>query len=80
MQATDVTRHPRITQQLVPSTTVLTFLCCSRFQCKKKLLMTFGMTLITEETRMQQALGKPRHTRPSAMGAVSLMLGNKTLK
>jgi len=29
---------------------------------------------------MQQALGKSRHTGTSAMGAVSFMLGNKTLK
>jgi hypothetical protein len=34
----------------------------------------------SEETRMQQALGKPRHTGPSAMGAVSFMHGKKTLK
>jgi hypothetical protein len=34
----------------------------------------------SEETRMQQALGKPRHTGPSAMGAVSFMLVNKTLE
>jgi len=46
MQATDVTRHSRITEQLVPSTTVHTFVCCSRFACKKWLLMTFGTTLI----------------------------------
>jgi len=45
-QATDVTKHSRITQQLVPSTTVLSFVCCSRFACKKKLLMTFSMTLV----------------------------------
>jgi len=29
---------------------------------------------------MQQALGKPRQTGPSAMGAVSFMLRKKTLK
>ena len=47
MQAIDVTRHSRITQQLVPSTTVLSFVCCSQFACKKKmLLMTFGTTLV----------------------------------
>jgi hypothetical protein len=46
MQAIDVTRHSRITQQLVPSTTILSFVCCSQFACKKKLLMTFGTTLI----------------------------------
>ena len=46
MQATDVTRHSRITQQLVPSTTILSFVCCSQFACKKWLLMTFGTTLI----------------------------------
>ena len=34
MQAIDVTRHWRITQQLVPSTTILSFVCCSRFACK----------------------------------------------
>ena len=46
MQAIDVTRQSRITQQLVPSTTVLSFVCCSQFACKKKLLMTFGTTLV----------------------------------
>jgi len=46
MQAIDVTRHSRITQQLVPSTTVLSFVCCFQFACKKKFLMTFGTTLI----------------------------------
>ena len=35
MQTTDVTRHSRITQQLVPSTTVLSFVCCFQFACKK---------------------------------------------
>ena len=35
MQALDVTRHSRITQQLVPSTTALSFVCCSQFACKK---------------------------------------------
>jgi len=45
MQAIDVRRHSRITQQMVPSTTVLSFVCCSWFACKKWLLMTFGMTL-----------------------------------
>ena len=46
MQAIGVTRHSRITQQLVPSTTALYFICCSQFACKKKLLMTFGTTLV----------------------------------
>ena len=46
MQAIDVTRHSRITQQVVPSTTALSFVCCSQFACKKKLLMTFGTTLV----------------------------------
>ena len=46
MQAIDVTRHSRITQQLVPSTTILSFVCCSQFACKKMLLMTFGTTLV----------------------------------
>ena len=46
MQAIDVTRHSRITQQLVPYTTILSFICCSRSACKKWLLMTFGMTLV----------------------------------
>ena len=46
MQAIDITRHSRITQQLVPSTTALSFICCSQFACKKKLLMTFDMTLV----------------------------------
>jgi len=35
MQAIVVTRHSRITQQLVPSITILSFFCCSRFACKK---------------------------------------------
>ena len=48
MQAIDVTRHSRITQQLVPSTTALSFVCCSQFACKKKkLFMTFGTTLVS---------------------------------
>ena len=46
MQAIDVTRHSRITQQLVPSTTALSFVCCSQFACKKMLLMPFGTTLV----------------------------------
>ena len=46
MQAIDVTRHSRITQQLVPSTTIFSFVCCSRFACKKWLLMTFGTSLV----------------------------------
>ena len=46
MQAIDVTRHSRITQQLVPSTTILSFVCCSQFACKKQLLMTLGTTLV----------------------------------
>jgi len=41
MQATDVTRHSRITQQLVPSTTVLSFVCCSRFAFRKKVAHDF---------------------------------------
>jgi hypothetical protein len=46
MQAPDVTRHWRLTQQLVPPTTILSFVCCSQVACKKKkkLLMTFGTT------------------------------------
>ena len=46
MQATGITRHSRVTQQLIPSTTAIFFICCSQFTCKKKLLMTFGMTLV----------------------------------
>jgi hypothetical protein len=46
MQAIDITRHSRLTQQLVPSTTVLSFVCCSQFACKKKLLMTFDTSVI----------------------------------
>jgi hypothetical protein len=40
------TSHPtlKVTQQMGPSTTVLSFVCCSRFAYKKLLLMTFGMT------------------------------------
>ena len=41
MQATDVTRHSRITQQLVPSTNALSFVCCSQFACKKKVAHDF---------------------------------------
>ena len=41
MQAIDVTRHSRITQQLVPSTIVLSFICCSRFACKNKVAHDF---------------------------------------
>jgi len=46
MQAIDIIRHSQITQQLVPSTRVLSFVCCSQFACKKLLLMTFGTTLV----------------------------------
>ena len=47
MQAIYVTRQSRITQQLIPSTTALSFVCCAQFTCKKeKLLMTFGITLV----------------------------------
>ena len=46
MQAIDVTRYSRITQQLVPSTIALSFVCYSQFACKKKLLMTFGTILV----------------------------------
>ena len=46
MQAIDVTRHSRITQQLVPSTTALFFVCCFQFACQKMLLMTFGTALV----------------------------------
>ena len=46
MQAIDVTRHSMITQQLVPSTTLLSFICCSQSARKKLLFMTFGMTLV----------------------------------
>ena len=46
MQAINVTRHSKITQQLVPSSTALSFICCSQFACKKKLLMTFGTSLV----------------------------------
>ena len=35
MEAIDVTRHSRITQQLVPSTTILSFVCCSSSHAKK---------------------------------------------
>jgi hypothetical protein len=36
MQAIDVTRHSRLTQQLVPPTTILSFVCCFQVACKKK--------------------------------------------
>ena len=41
MQAIDVIRHSRTTQQLVPSTTALSFVCCSQFACKKKVAHDF---------------------------------------
>ena len=41
MQAIDVTRHSRITQQPVPFTTALSFVCCSQFACKKKVAHDF---------------------------------------
>ena len=41
MQAIDVTRHSRITQLLVLSTTTLSFVCCSQFVCKKKVAHDF---------------------------------------
>ena len=41
MQPIDITRHSRITQQLVPSTTILSFVCCSQFACKKKVAHDF---------------------------------------
>ena len=46
MQAIDVTGHSRITQQLVPSTTALSFVCYSQFVHKKMLLMTLGTSLV----------------------------------
>ena len=46
MQAIFVTRHSWITQQLVPSTTAISFVCCSQFACERKLLMTFGTTRV----------------------------------
>jgi len=60
MQAIDVTKHSRITQQLVPSTTIFSFVCCSQFACKKKLLMTFGTTLVY----CQGALPNPQKQQP----------------
>ena len=41
MQAIDVTRHSRVTEQLVPSTTALSFVCCSQFALKKKVAHDF---------------------------------------
>jgi hypothetical protein len=41
MQAIDVTRHSRITQLLILSTTILSFVCCSQFACKKKVAHDF---------------------------------------
>ena len=41
MQAIGVTRHSRITQQLVPATTALSFVCSSQFACKKKVAHDF---------------------------------------
>ena len=41
MQAIDITRHSRITQQLVPSTTALSFVCYSQFARKKKVAHDF---------------------------------------
>jgi len=47
MQAIDVTRHSSKTQKLFPSTTIISFVCCFRFACKKWLLITFGTTLVS---------------------------------
>ena len=41
MQAIDITRPSRITQQLVSSTTGLSFVCCSQFAYKKKVAHDF---------------------------------------
>ena len=41
MQAIDATRHSRITQQLVLSTTALFFACFSQFACNKKVAHDF---------------------------------------
>jgi len=41
MRAIDVIRHSRITLQLVPSITLLSFVCYSRFACKKKVAHDF---------------------------------------
>jgi hypothetical protein len=46
MHVFDVKRHSRIAKELVPSTTILSFVCCSQFACKKMLLMTFGTALV----------------------------------
>ena len=69
MQAIDVTRHSRITQQLVPSTTALSFVCCFQFACKKKLLMTFGTTLVQRSFRLRSSPHSP----------VGLVANSKTL-
>jgi hypothetical protein len=45
MQAIDVIRHSRLTQQLVPSTTALSFVCCSQVACKKKVAHDFRYDL-----------------------------------
>jgi hypothetical protein len=37
MQAIDVTRHRRLTQQLVPPTTILSFVFCSQVACKQNM-------------------------------------------
>ena len=66
MQAIDVARHSRITQQLVPSTTVPTFVCCSRFACKKQFFMTFGTTLVLKKFVHQVgSIYKRLKSRPS---------------
>jgi len=74
MQAIDVTRHSRITQQLVPSTTILSFVCCSQFACKKKLLMTFRTTLVTSwsclKTIMQEKVTTKRYVINSLKGCI----------
>ena len=41
MQAIDVTRHSRITQQLVPSTTALSFVCFSPVRMQKNVAHDF---------------------------------------
>ena len=46
IQATYVIRHSMITQQLVPPTTALSFVCCSQFACKKKVALDFRKSLV----------------------------------
>jgi hypothetical protein len=50
MQYIDVTRDSRLTQELVPPTTVLSFICCSQAACNKKFAPGFHTTYVAAES------------------------------